>query len=119
MQGALLRYDAKSRHLTFVSEKLLRFLGYTEEMFSRKFGGSYDRLVCWDKGKPPARVKEGKTVRFFHIECQDGSLCPVRETAFYAQEGSGEVYALLERLPEEASLRPAGKENAKAPLKKE
>lgn len=119
LPGALLRYDAEKRHLTFVSEKLLRFLGYTEETFSRKFGGSYDSLIRWDKGKPPASVKEGKTVRFFHIERQDGSLCPVRETAFYAQEGNGEVYALLERLPEEASLRPAGKENAKAPLERE
>ncbi len=98
MPGGIFRYHMQSDFFDFVSENMLKMLGYTREEFDAKFNNRFSNLV-WheDRVRVEREIKEQIMVGDvdeceYRIEKADGSLCWVHDIGHLVRDDDGTEY---------------------------
>ena len=117
LPGGLVRYDAKTQEFNYISESLLRMLGYSRNEFVDKFENRFD-LMIWheDRQRVLDEIDEQIAVSDYdaceyRVEKQDGQLCWLYDVGHYREDKTGaEYYVILldrtdQKLAEQENLR--------------
>ncbi len=102
LPGGMIRYDAATQKLNFVSENTLRMLGYSREEFSARFDDRFD-LMVWPEDRERVlreiddQISHGEyDVCEYHIQRRDGSLCWVHDMGYLKTDEKGnEFYVVI------------------------
>lgn len=97
MPGGIFRYRAEDNDtFDFVSENMLKMLGYSRQGFDEKFGRSFKKMV-WHEDRErvlneiSTQISVGNVDECeYRIEKEDGSLCWVHDIGHLVQDENGQ-----------------------------
>ena len=101
MPGGVFRYFARTGKFSFISENMLKMLGYTRREFDEKFDGSFHNMI-WheDRAKTLASIdaqiaRSSYDICEYRIEKKDGTLCRVYDTGYFRKTARGGEYYVV------------------------